>query len=149
MPPISHELQIHSTSPPREALPNNITKNSNERQRTPDTMDFNNMIRRVNPQRALQIGYNLEGKQREGDMKSNRPSVVQSIIDTAAQVERIPNPYPLPVIGMESLMDPRFRPADHSLVDNLAINAENFDAERSLRTQTSFNLVIITCYRNQ
>ena len=70
-----------------------------------------------------------EPKRRAGDIQSIQPSFVQPIIDTTAQVEPIPNPYPLPVIGLVCSTDSGTRPADPSRDDKLVIDQENFDME--------------------
>ena len=52
-----------------------------------------------------------------------------------------------PVIDIVSTTDPRFRPADQSRDDNLALDEENFNFLNTLRTQTSFhllNIIIVT-----
>ena len=63
-------------------------------------------------------------KRRVGDIESLHPSVAQSIADTAAQVEPIFVTYTSPVIGEVSPTDPRIRPADYSLNENLFIDEE-------------------------
>ena len=61
-------------------------------------------------------------KRQAGDIDCVQPSVVQTIENTAAQVEPIYNPYPSPIIGEVSPTDPRIRQADQSPTDNLVIN---------------------------
>ena len=56
-------------------------------------------------------------KRRVGDIESLQPSLVQSIIDTAAQIETIPKPYPSPVIREASPTDTRIRPDDNFTID--------------------------------
>ena len=63
-------------------------------------------------------------KRRAGDVGSVQSSVVQTIIDTAAQVETIPFPYSSPVIGEVSPTDPCIRPANQSPTDELTIDEE-------------------------
>ena len=51
-------------------------------------------------------------KRRAGDIASAQPSVIQTIVDSATQVEPIPNQFPWPIKGAVSPTDPRIRPAD-------------------------------------
>ena len=54
-----------------------------------------------------------------------QPSVVQTFVDTAAQVEPIPKPYPSPAIGEVSPTDPYIQPANQSPPDELTFNDED------------------------
>ena len=62
---------------------------------------------------------------RAGDVESEQPSVIQIIVNTAAQVEPIPNAFPSPVIGEVSPTDPYLRPPNQSPPDQLIINEED------------------------
>ena len=57
-------------------------------------------------------------KKKVGDIDSVQPSVVQSIVETAARVEPIFNLYTFFVIREVSPTDPCIRPASHSSEDN-------------------------------
>ena len=61
-------------------------------------------------------------KRRVGDIESIQPSVIQTIVDTATQVEPIRNDFPSPTIGQVSPTDPHVRPADHSTSNELIID---------------------------
>ena len=50
---------------------------------------------------------------------------MQSIVNTAAQVEPISNPYPSQVIDILSPTDPRIRPADQSSDKTLVLDQQN------------------------
>ena len=67
----------------------------------------------------------LRRKRRAGDVESVQPSVIQKIVDTAAQVEPNPNVFPSPVIGGVSPIDPRICPANQSPPDELIIDEED------------------------
>ena len=60
---------------------------------------------------------------RAGDVESVLPSVVKTIVDTAAQVEPTPNPYSSPVVEESSRTDPRIR-ANQSTSEELIIDEE-------------------------
>ena len=64
-------------------------------------------------------------KQRAGDVESVQPSIVQTIVDTASQVEPIENEFPSPIIGQVSPTDPRIRPAGHNSSNDLIIDEED------------------------
>ena len=64
-------------------------------------------------------------KRRAGDVESVKPSVVQTILDTAAQAEPIPNSFPSPVIGEILTTDTRIGPANQSPPDGLIIDEED------------------------
>ena len=68
---------------------------------------------------------NSKRKRRAGDIKSFQPSIIQSIVNTAAHVEPTHNPYLSLAIGTVSPTDPGVRPADHSPDDNLDLDEEN------------------------
>ena len=50
--------------------------------------------------------------------------MIQTIVDTAAQVEPIPNTFPSPVIGEVSATDPRISPAIQSPPEDFMIEEE-------------------------
>ena len=60
-----------------------------------------------------------------GDVESVQPSVIQRILDTAAQVEPILNPFLSPVIGKVTPTDPRIQPANQSSEQELIIDEED------------------------
>ena len=60
-----------------------------------------------------------------GNVEPVQPSFVQTIVNTAAQVEPIPNPIASPVIGGVSLTDPRIRPENQSPPDEKIIDEED------------------------
>ena len=64
-------------------------------------------------------------KRHTGDVESVQPSDIQTIVDTAAQVELTPNAIPSPVIDEVSPTDPRIRPASQSPPENLIIDEQN------------------------
>ena len=58
-------------------------------------------------------------------MESVKPSVVQTLANTASQVETIYNLYPSPVIGQDSSIHNRIRPVNESPTDKLVIDEED------------------------
>ena len=82
-------------------------------------------VHQVNrPIRAHLIFYSPAGNVCAGDVESVQPSVIQTIVDTAAQVETIQNSSPSPVIGQVSPTVPRIQPAYQSFPDELIIDEE-------------------------
>ena len=59
------------------------------------------------------------------EVASVRPSVIETIVDTATRVEPNPNPFPSPVIGEVSPTDPRIRPADQRSPDERILDEED------------------------
>ena len=114
LPPTSHELQIPSTSAPREALQEVLPKAGKGARESPknygfDQDDSSGVSTNSCPPNWLQP----RRKRQVGNIESIQPSVVPSIIDTAAQSEPIPNPYPSSVNGIVSPTIPQIGPADH------------------------------------
>ena len=68
-------------------------------------------------------------------------------MDTATQVEPIPNQFPSPIIGAVSATDPRIRPADQSPSHELIIGEE--DMLSKLRMLKLDKLLLMTSYDNQ
>ena len=111
----SQESQIPSISAPREALQQILPKTGKSTRKIPKYYKFEQedsfgVSTNWCPPNWLQS----RRKPRKGNIESLQPSVVQLIIDTTAQVEPIPNPYPSPVIGMELPTDQHIRLADQS-----------------------------------
>ena len=50
-------------------------------------------------------------KRRAGDVETFQPPIIQSIVNTAAQIEPIANQFRSPAIGNVSSGDPQIRPA--------------------------------------
>ena len=68
-------------------------------------------------------------KRRVGDFESLQSSIMQSIVNTAAKVGPIPNPYLSPVIGIVSPMPPLNCAVDQRADDNLVLDGENLNFE--------------------
>ena len=122
---------LHSTSSPLEALHQVLPRLTKTTRKSPKYYGFgkddssgestNSCLPNFAPPRR---------KRRTGDVESLKPSVIQTIVDTAAQVEPMPNAFPSPIIGEVSPTDPRIRPANQSPPENLIID------EMDMYTQT-------------
>ena len=127
-PPTSQhsELTLPSTSAPAEALqqiPPRVPKRTRKSPRCYgyDKDDSSGESTNSCPPHFLQS----RKKRRAGDVESVQPSIVQTIVDTASQLESIDNPFPSPIIGQVSPTDPRIKPADHSSSNERLLDMED------------------------
>ena len=123
----AQELQHPSTSAPIEALQQILPKTEHKRpRRSTKYCGCDKDVSSGESTNSCPTNWTQpRGKRQAGDVESVQPCVVQSIIDTAAQVEPIDNPYTWPAIAKVSPTDPRIRPVDHSPDENLFIDEED------------------------
>ena len=120
------ELTLPSNSAPVEALRQVLPRSTKRTRKNPkyygyDNEDSSGESTNSCPPNFLQP----RRKRRSVDVESVQPSVIQTTVDTAAQVEPIPNPFPSPVIGEVSPTDSRIDPADQSPPEELFIDEED------------------------
>ena len=119
------ELTLPSTSAPVEALRQVLPRSLKRTQKSPKYYGYYNEDSSGESTNSCPLNFlQPRMKRRAGDVESVQPSVIQTIVDAAAQVEPIPNPFPSPVIGEVSPTDPRIRPADQSPPEELFIDEE-------------------------
>ena len=121
----AQELQHPSTSAPIEALQQILPKTAKRARKSTTYCGCDKDVSSGESTSSCPTKWTQpRGKRQAGDVESVQPCVVQSIIDTAAQVEQIGNPYTSPVIAKVSPTDPRMRLVDHSPDKNLFIDEE-------------------------
>ena len=119
----SQELQNPTTSATWEALQQIHLVNDPER--APNITDSTKTSHLESPPiHAHPIGCIPSGKD-AGDIESFQPSIIPLIVDTAAQVEPIPNPCPSPIIVTVSPTDPGNRSEYHNPNNNFELDDEN------------------------
>ena len=104
----SQKLQIPSTSAPQASLQQISTRTGKSSQKSPKFYRFDqNDCSGEFSDLCLcsSIWLQLKRINRAGDIESIQTSIVQSKVDSAAQVESIPNPYPSSDIGTVSTTD--------------------------------------------
>ena len=120
------ELKLPSTSAPTEAL-HQVLLRSNKRTRTSpkyygyEKDDSSGESTNSCPPNFIQPS----SKRRAGYVDSVQLLVIQTIVDTVAQVEPIPNTFPSPVIGEVSPTEPRICPANQSPPEEFIIDEED------------------------
>ena len=106
----SQKIQIPSTSAPQASLQQISTRTGKSSQKSPKFYRFDqNDCSGEFSELCSSIWLQLKRINRAGDIESIQTIIVQSKVDSAAQVESIPNPYPSSVIGTVSTTDPRIR----------------------------------------
>ena len=119
------ELILPSTSAPVEALQQIPPRTTKRKRKSPKWYGYDNDDSSGESTNSCPpIFLQPRRKRRAGDVESVQPSVVQTIVDTASQVEPIANPFPSPIIGEVSPTDPRIRPADHSSSDEQILDED-------------------------
>ena len=120
------ELSLPSTSATLEALHQVLPQTTKRKRKSPNYYGFENDDSSGEFTSSCPPNFGQpRRKRRAGDVESEQPSVIQIIVDTAAQVEPIPNAFTSPVIGEVSPTDPCLRPANQSPPDELIIDEED------------------------
>ena len=103
----STRIMIPSTSAPLEALHQVRPSTTKRARKSPKYLGFENDDLSGEPTKSSPPNSRQpRRKRRAGDVESVQHSVVQTILDTAAQAEPIPNSFPSPVIRDVSPTDP-------------------------------------------
>ena len=120
------ELTIPATAAPVEALQQVPSQATKRTRKTPKYYGYDNEDSSSESTNSCPPNFLLpRRKRRAGDIVSVQPSVVQTIMDTATQMEPIPNQFPSPIIGAVSPTDSCIWPADQSPSHELIINEED------------------------
>ena len=120
------ELTLPSTSAPLEALHLVLPRSTKRTRKSPKCYGFG--IDYSSGESTISCPPNStqpRRKRRTGDVESVQPSVIQTIVETKAQLEPIPNAFPSLVIEEVSPTDPCIRPANQSPPEELIIDEED------------------------
>ena len=120
------ELTLFSTLAPLEALHQVLPRTTKRTRKSPKYYGFECADSFGESTNSCPPNFaQPRRKRRAGDVESVQPSVIQTIVDTAAQVEPIPNSFPSPVKGEVFPTDPRIHPENQSPPDELIIDEED------------------------
>ena len=132
------EFTIPSTSAPVETLRQIQPRTTKRARKSPKYFGFDNDDSSGESSNSFPPNLTeTRRKCRADDTESVQHSVVQTIANTADQVEPIYNLYPSPVIGEVSPTDPLIRPAEQSPTNELVIVEEDM----YFKTRNSQNLI--------
>ena len=127
-PPTNNQPEVLSSSPsvPTTTLPHIMTRATKRTRKSPKYYGYDKEDSSGDSTKSCHPNFAPpRRKRRVGDIESIKPSVVQTIVDTATRVEPIANDFPSPIIGQVSPTDHRIRPADHSTSNELTIDEED------------------------
>ena len=127
-PPTNNQPEVLSSSPsvPTTTLPHILTRATKRTRKSPKYYGYDKEDSSGDSTNSCPPNFAPpRRKRRVGDIESIKPSVVQTIVDTATRVGPTANNFPSPIIGQVSPTDHRIRPADHSTSNELIIDEED------------------------